>query len=67
MFLSRLVWVVVHALFANRAALVAGNLELRQELAVLSRSTKRPHLRQRDRIFWVWASRFWRVLAFVIG
>jgi hypothetical protein len=59
MFLLRLIWVVVRALFANRADLVAENLALRQQLAVLSRSTRRPRLRQRDRIFWVWLARCW--------
>ena len=34
-----------------RAALVAENLALRQQLAVLQVSMKRPKLRQRDRLF----------------
>jgi putative transposase len=36
------------------------NLALRQQLAVLKRSAKRPRLRQRDRIFWVWLRRLWK-------
>jgi len=44
-------------LLANRAGLVAENLALRQELAVLQRSVKRPKLRRGDRVFWVWLSR----------
>ncbi len=34
MFLLRLIWAVVHALFAKRADLVAENLALRQQLIV---------------------------------
>ena len=39
MFLLRLVWVFVHALFAERADLVAEDLALRQQLIVLHRKT----------------------------
>jgi len=38
MFLLRLIWAVVHALFAKRADLVAENLTLRQQLIVLHRT-----------------------------
>jgi len=54
MFLLRLVWTVVRALFAKRADLVAENLALRQQLNVLRRKVGRPRLRRRDRIFWLW-------------
>ncbi len=59
MFLLRLIWAVVHALFAKRAHLVAENLALRQQLNVLRRKVGRPRLRRRDRIFWLWLARFW--------
>ena len=36
MFLLRLIWVLVRALFTKRADLVAENLALRQQLIVLS-------------------------------
>ena len=48
------------ALLSSRASLLAENLALRQQLAVLHRNTKRPKLRNSDRIFWVWLSRFWK-------
>jgi transposase InsO family protein len=35
------------------------NLALRQQLAVCKQSAKRPKLRQRDRVFWVWFSYLW--------
>src|SRR5688500_13799160 len=45
----------------SRRALVLENLVLRQQLAVLTRPTrKRPRLRRRDRLFWVVLSRLWR-------
>ena len=59
MFLLRLIWAVVHALFANRAELVAENLALRQQLNVFRRKVGRPRLRRRDRIFWLWLARSW--------
>ena len=36
-----------------RCSLALENVALRQQLAVLGRSGKRPKLRQRDRVFWV--------------
>jgi hypothetical protein len=39
--------------------LAAENLALRQQLAVLEQRSKRPRLRKRHRIFWVWLSRRW--------
>ena len=49
----------LRAVLLPRSALVAGNLALRQQLAILQVSAKRPRLRKRDRIFWVWLSRIW--------
>ena len=39
--------------------LVLENLALRQQLAAMKRSAKRPRLRNRDRLFWILLSRFW--------
>ena len=49
----------VRALFSSRAAIAAENQALRQQLGVLQRSVKRPPLRKRDRVFWVWLSQLW--------
>jgi hypothetical protein len=35
------------------------NLSLRQQVATMKRSLKRPQLRSRDRLFWILLSRFW--------
>ena len=43
----------LRAFLTNRAVLVAENLALHQQLAVLQRSVRRPRLRKRDRIFCV--------------
>jgi putative transposase len=55
----RLMLGFLRAFLLPRTALVAENLALRQQLAVLRVSVKRPRLRKRDRIFWVWLSRIW--------
>ena len=43
----------LRAVLLNRATLVAENLALRQQLAILQRARPRPRLRNRDRLFWV--------------
>jgi len=57
--LIRLILGCLRAFILPRPALVAENLVLRQQLAVLQVSVRRPRLRKRDRIFWVWLSRLW--------
>jgi hypothetical protein len=42
-----------------RCSLALENVALRQQLAVLERSGKRPKRRQRDRVFWVLLSALW--------
>ena len=39
--------------------LTAENLALRQQLAVMKRTNRRPKIRMTDRLFWVLLSRFW--------
>lgn len=48
------------SLFVSRLSLAAEILVLRQQLLVLNRTVKRPKLRQRDRLFWVYLSRLWK-------
>ena len=55
----RAMWLLLRAWFLSRSHLAAEDLALRQQLAVLKRSTKRPKLRPRDRVFWTWLMRFW--------
>ena len=50
----------LRAMLVPKARLAIENLALRQQLAVCKQGVKRPRLRPRDRVFWVWVSRFWR-------
>ena len=45
--------------FVTRVHLTVEILALRQQLAVMKRPNKRPKLRPRDRVFWVWLMRLW--------
>ena len=45
--------------FRARHSLVLENLGLRHQIVVLQRSSKRPRLKMRDRVFWVLLSRIW--------
>src|SRR5215831_9829952 len=47
------------ATFKSRTALQVENLALRHQLAVLSRSVKRPKLIAADRLLWAWLSEAW--------
>jgi transposase InsO family protein len=40
--------------------LVLENLALRQQLTTMKRTTSRPHLQTRDRLFWIVLTRIWR-------
>ena len=46
-------------LCGGQRQLAIENLVLRQQLAVYKRTAKRPKLRRRDRLFWVWLARVW--------
>ena len=54
-----MVFLCLRALFKEKRELATENLALRQQLAVQQRSVKRPKLRRRDRVFWVWLSMLW--------
>jgi len=51
---------LLRTLTQDRSDLVLENLALRQQLAVLQRSIKRPKLVPTDRLFWVVLSRVWK-------
>ena len=53
-------FVFLRSLMRTRTELASENLALRQQLAVLRRQSKRPRLKKRDRVFWVWFSRLFR-------
>ncbi len=55
--------IVLAAVFSGlktRRELALENLALRQQLAVMHRSVKRPKLTRADRVFWVVLSRWWK-------
>jgi putative transposase len=60
MFILTAFFLFLRGLTVPRVVLVAENLALRQQLAVLKGSIERPKLRRRDRVFWVVTSRFWK-------
>ena len=47
------------ALLVPRLRLVAENLALRQQVAVLSQSVNRVRIKPSDRLFWVLLRKFW--------
>ena len=51
---------LLRALFTPRLELVAENLALRQQLAMLNRTAKLPKLRPQDRLFWTTLARLWK-------
>ena len=53
------IYFLIRAFLVPRLSLAAENLALRQQVAVYKQSVKRPKLRPRDRVFWVWLSRLW--------
>jgi len=51
---------LIRSLIVPRTTLVAENLALRQQLAVLNRKVHRPQLHRRDRFFWMILSQIWK-------
>src|SRR4030095_4821612 len=47
------------ATLSCRCNLALENLALRQQLAILKQTEKRPAISTKDRLFWVWLSRIW--------
>jgi hypothetical protein len=50
---------LIRALVLGRIGLAAESFALRQQLAIHQRTAKRPKLRLRDRVFWVWLAWLW--------
>ena len=60
MFVLFALYHILGGLLVPRLVLVTENLALRQQLLVLHRSSNRPRLRHRDRLFWIALSQLWR-------
>src|SRR5262249_16144953 len=63
---STAMWELLSLLFCFFKASLSGqcnlaleNLALRQQLAILKRTQKRPAIGTKDRLFWVWLTRIW--------
>jgi putative transposase len=55
----RWIWFAIRAFLISRTNLVAENLALRQQLAILKRKKPKPRLKKWDRLFWVVLSKVW--------
>jgi putative transposase len=60
MFVLSTFYQLIRSLFVPRLVLITENLALRQQLLVLRRSTNRPRLHNRDRLFWIALSQLWQ-------
>ena len=58
-FLAKLIFEFLRLIFKSKHDIVLENLALRQQLIVQKRSIKRAKIKNCDRIFWIWMSRFW--------
>jgi hypothetical protein len=56
--LLKLLW-TIYSRFKKTLDLALENLALRQQLSIMKRSSKRPQIRPRDRLFLVVLSRLW--------
>ena len=57
----------VHSLFKSRYQLTLENLALRQQIAMLKLSVKRPRVSPTDRLFWILFSKYvegWRSMPY---
>jgi hypothetical protein len=60
MFIFSTLFLYFRSLFVSKLSMATEILVLRQQLLVLNRTVKRPKLRKRDRIFWVFLSKLWK-------
>src|SRR5262245_42359510 len=60
MTLFPLLFSLARSFFAPRLELIAEVLALRQQLAILNRTAKRPSLHFQDRLFWIALAKIWQ-------
>ncbi len=58
MLIAKLIYEFLRLIFRSKLNIVLEDLALRQQWGVQKRSTKRPKIKNCDRIFWIWLSRF---------
>ncbi len=56
---TKLIIIAFFKIFSCKANLIAENISLRQQLAIYKRKHKRIPIKNSDRIFWVFISKFW--------
>ena len=57
--LAKLIFEFFRLIFRSKQDIIIENLALRQQLAVQQRTVKKPKIKNRDRIFWIWLSNIW--------
>ena len=57
--LAMIIFECLKLIFRSKHDIGLENLALRHQLTVQQCSMKRPKIKNRDRIFWIWLSRFW--------
>jgi hypothetical protein len=67
MCILKTILLLIRAFLLNHVTVTAENLALRQQLAVVTQSVKRPKLRPRDRVFWVLLRAPLAEMAFRVG
>ncbi len=59
-FMLLLLFRTLFSALRSHRALALENLALRHQLELLKRNTKRPHIKNRDRLFWILFARFFK-------
>ncbi len=58
--LLKILFSIIVTVFKNNSALAMENIALRQQLSIYHHSKKRPKICMRDRLFWIFVSRYWK-------
>ncbi len=56
---TKLFFIALFKIFSCKADLIAENISLRQQLAIYKRKHKRIPIKNSDRLFWIFISKFW--------